>query len=175
MSKKIKNAPEDFLRLADEYFRALRLLDEVNKDKVPDIYQIKTQDDYKKIKEHPGYPLLFDMISVKLFLSRHSLELGLKAFLLFSGVSIKQLKDRKLYHHNIVKCLRGAQKRGLNIFNESNQESAKANVFIEELNKCCFDKAYEYPNESIKAFFKEYLDIIENVLESVRQKIKTTA
>lgn len=157
----------DFLCLAEEYFKALQFLDQVYKDKVPDISQINTMDDFKKIKKHPGYPLLFDMINVKLFLARHSLELVLKSFLLHKGVSISELKSRKLYHHNIVKCYHSAKKFGLNIF--KNLEEVRVTVFLGELNKYCLDKIYEYPNKLIKGYSKYYLKIINDIFVYVRE------
>ncbi|MDD4893920.1 MAG: hypothetical protein PHW54_01220 [Candidatus Omnitrophica bacterium] len=164
-----KSKALDFLRLAEEYFKALQFLDQVYKDKVPDISQINTMDDFKKIKKHPGYPLLFEMINVKLFLARHSLELVLKSFLLHKGVNISELKNRKSYHHNIEKCYYSAKKFGLNIF--KNSEEIRVKVFISELNKYWWDKIYEYPNKLIKGFSKYYLEIIKDIFVYVRKDI----
>ncbi|MDP2924201.1 MAG: hypothetical protein Q8O30_10865 [Candidatus Omnitrophota bacterium] len=162
-----KSKALDFLHLAEEYFKALQFLDQVYKDKVPDISQINTMNDFKKIQNHPGYPLLFDMINVKLFLARHSLELVLKSFLLHKGVSISDLKNRKLYHHNIEKCYHSAKKMGLNIF--KNLEGVRATAFIGELNKYWLDKIYEYPNKIIKGYSKYYLKIINDIFVYVRK------
>ena len=159
----------DFFNLAGEYLKALKILDKVYKEKVPDFSQIKTLNDYKKIKEHPGYPLLFDMLNVKLFLSRHSLELILKSFLLHKGVGISDFK--KLYHHNIEACYRDAKRMGLGVFKDI--EELKVNAFIGELNKHCFDKIYEYPNKLMKAYFHEYIKIIDDIFDYVRKEVSS--
>ncbi|OGM08538.1 hypothetical protein A2159_03120 [Candidatus Woesebacteria bacterium RBG_13_34_9] len=174
MSKnKDYETPETFLKLAKEYFRALLKFEEVYKNKVPDISKIETKEDYEKIKSHRGYPLLFTLMNVKLFLVRHSLELGLKSFLLHKGVTINKLRDRKLYHHNLENCLNGVWKYGLQIFNNlNNEKDHTAIVLIKKINMSWEDKIYEYPNKYEKIYTKEYLYIIKTVLKAVSTEFK---
>ncbi len=47
-----------------------------------------------------------------LYLSAHTIELGLKAFMLFKGVPLEELPKKK-FGHDLVKCLKKADELGL--------------------------------------------------------------
>ncbi len=175
MTRKNKSyeTPESFFKLGEEFFRALRKLEGVYKKKTPDISSIKTKEDYENVKRHRGFPFLFALINVKLFLARHSLELLLKAYLLHAGVSPRDLRDKEKYHHNLERCLNGARRNGLRIFSslQDNPKDHLAKVLIRELNKDWRTTQYKYPNELKKMFSEEYLNVIWYVLRKVKYEL----
>lgn len=175
MSKKSREheTPESFFKLGEEFFRALRKLEGAYKKRIPDIYKIKTIGDYEKVKKHRGYPFLFALTNVKLFLARHSLELLLKSFLLHKGKGIGINELKKEYHHNLVKCLEGVRKYGLKIFVDlRNPKNHLAEVVIKTLNKDWNTTEYKYPSKSESIYSREYLDTIKSVLIAIKSELR---
>lgn len=67
------------------------------------IYEkLKIEERYKKIASEPV-----------MYLIAHSMELSLKAFLLYEGIDLKDLKNQRKYGHNLINCIKKAKELGL--------------------------------------------------------------
>jgi hypothetical protein len=82
MQSNAPNASDEFLRMAEQFFGGYKL--------IPD-----------------RFPIDF----AKYFLFCHAIEVGLKAYLLKTGTTVHEVRDR--YGHNLGRLLRDAKARGL--------------------------------------------------------------
>lgn len=76
-----------------------------------------------------------------LFLAGQSIELALKAYLLFKGISIYDLKSQKKYGHDLHRCLRKAKELGLY---QIVRLSAEEEALLELLNALYATKQLQY-------------------------------
>ena len=106
-----------------------------------------------------------DLAVVRYYLLGHSLELAFKAFLLKMGLDIELLK--KEVGHNLNKCLRISEERGLNIFNDEEK------AVIKVLNHYYENKDFEYIKIGAKSLPmpKDVDKISKKLLEEVRKKL----
>jgi len=84
-----------------------------------------------------------------MYLIAHSMELSLKAYLLYKGVELKELKKFKKYGHNLMKCLKKAKELGLNHIVEIEEIEEGA---LEVLNNLYCNKELNY----IVTGYKQY-------------------
>jgi len=84
-----------------------------------------------------------------MYLIAHSMELSIKAFLLFKGVEMKDLKKYKKYGHDIMKCLKKAKELGIeNIVEITDLEEGS----LEVLNNLYHAKELNYIVSGYKQF-----------------------
>jgi hypothetical protein len=118
--------PIDFACFALEFFEAAQAVD-------------------NDVGMRPGYEIV-PPVTV-MYLTGHSIELSLKAFLLYQGVQLNDL--RKKYGHDLHACLRKAKELRLNehvVFAENEQH------VIEVLNQTYSKKELEYARRGVKEY-----------------------
>jgi hypothetical protein len=103
-----------------------------------------------------------------MYLVGHSIELSLKAYLLFMGVSLDDLKNK--YRHNLVKCYEEAQKYKLNdviLLTESDYK------VLEVLNVLYSSKQLNYCEIGLKEFpvFGPLQELSTKLLQSIGSKV----
>ena len=121
-----RTTPIGMLRYADDFFKAARCVDKI-------------------MGRERGYEILAPI--PVLYLTGHSIELALKAYLLHCKVSLDDLKNR--LRHDLIKCLKEAEK--LNIEKYIKFEKIEIET-LKHLNKLYVSKQLEY----IKVGSKEY-------------------
>lgn len=92
----------------------------------------------------PKQPEFLDFIEPRRFLLNHSIELGLKSFLIFNGLNMEKLKDRS-YGHNLVSLYEECLRRKINHWEKFSLHDQKE---IENWNRLNIPGEYavRYPN-----------------------------
>jgi len=103
-----------FARYAYEYIEAARLVDK----------EIGTLTGYEFVSPTPAY-----------FLAMHGIELTLKAFLLYRGLSDKELRSKQ-YGHDLKACYRKSKELGLLTIFKISYKDVSAMAMLIRLNRC---------------------------------------
>ncbi len=83
-----------------------------------------------KVGRRPGFEIIAPI--PVMYLVGHSVELCLKAYLTFQGVSLQELRTRK-YGHDLDKCLKKAKELGLNTHIKLDDDEYHALSVLNEL------------------------------------------
>jgi hypothetical protein len=121
-----KTTPVGLARYAQEFFDAAIATDEA-------------------LGMRPGYEYIAPI--PVMYLVGHSIELSLKAYLIFMGVPLDELK--KKYGHNLVKCYNEAQKYNLNDVIQLTESDYQV---LEVLNVLYSSKQLNYCEIGLKQF-----------------------
>ena len=102
------------------------------------------------------------LYKARYYLLGHSLELSFKSYLVGKGIKLNDLKKR--LGHDLVKCLKDAEKQGLNIFDQKEVKT------IELLNDNYIRPEFKY--EQIVFSRLPMLRDIEKIAEKIITKLK---
>ena len=121
----------------------------------------------EKVGMRPGYEIIAPI--PVMYLVGHSIELGLKSYLLYKGVSLQDLPKRK-YGHDLEKCFKKAKELGLMQvvkFNDGDIEGMKV------LNELFSTKQLNYMVIGLKTFpvFGPIQSFCQNLLDGVEQSV----
>lgn len=114
----------------------------------------------------PGYEIIAPI--PVMYLVGHSIELSLKAYLLFMGVPLDDLK--KKYGHDLVKCYKEAQKHELNDVIQLTDSDYKV---LEVLNILYSSKQLNYCEIGLKEFpvFGPLQELSTKLLQRIGPKV----
>lgn len=132
----IKPTPEEdaethaagFARYAYEYIEAARLIDDT----------IGRRDEHNFVSPIPAY-----------YLAMHGIELTLKAFMRYYGVTSRSLRNPREYGHDLKSCLRKAKELGLQDIYKMREGDEKAMDLLCALN---VDQGLRYVRRGWKEF-----------------------
>lgn len=134
------------LRYAKDYFEGFKIISQ-------------------KVPHGTSWNPVVRLLPLKCYLVGHTMELLLKSFLLSSGISLSNLKDK--IQHDLMKCLEMANKNGLKLMD------SKETAVIKELNAYYKDKEFEYSKNGAKTIphLKDIEEVVDKILVLVEQKV----